>query len=159
MPVQESPPHRAQSAEQPTQTTDPAMQPPENGKSEHTDTSQWIHILFDIKTSPKKLSGVLLESLHHKLHRSEVKVYSSFDILRAAGAVKRGNLVFALPNTGQNADQAIMAARTKVQHLIMDWDKREVSGEGLCLVVEDKMSPWGWDFLPYQAWKEQRKRR
>lgn len=162
MPVQESPPHRAQpaqSTEQAAQTTDSAIQTPENGKPETTDPHEWTHILFDIKTSPKKLSAILLESLHHKLHRSEVKVYSSFDVLRADGAVKRGNVVFALPNTGQNDDQAIMAVRKKVQHLIMDWDKGELSGEGLYLVVEDKTCPWGWDFLPYQDWKEQRKRR
>jgi hypothetical protein len=159
MPVQESPPVRAQTAEQAAQTDGPASQTPENGKPETTNPHQWTHILFDVKASPKKLSPVFLESLHHKLHRSEVKVYSSFDILRAAGGVKRGNVVFALPDGGRDADKAIMAARKKVQHLIMDWDKNELRGDGLSFVVEDKMCPWGWDFLPYQEWKEQRKRR
>ncbi|KAF4224407.1 hypothetical protein CNMCM8980_002055 [Aspergillus fumigatiaffinis] len=149
----------AQSAEQTAQTTNPAIQTSEDGKSKPTDTREFAHVLFDIKTSPKKLNPILLESLHHRLHHSDVKVYPSFDVLRAAGAVKRGNVVFALPAAGMNVDQVIMVVRLKVQHLIMDWDKDELSGEGLYLVTEDKMCPWGWSFLSYQAWKEQRKRR
>jgi hypothetical protein len=156
-----SSPYPAQSAEQTAQTTNPAIQTPEDGKSKPTDTREFAHVLFDIKTSPKKLNPILLESLHHKLHHRDVKVYPSFDVLRAAGAIKRGNVVFALPAAGMNIDQVIMAVRLKVQHLIIDWDKGEgeLSGEGLYLVTEDKMCRWGWSFLSYQAWKEQRKRR
>ncbi|RHZ61577.1 hypothetical protein CDV55_106395 [Aspergillus turcosus] len=160
MSVQESPPYprrpgqSAQEAAEEAENTDPASQTPET-----TDPEEWTHILFDIKTSPKKMSGILLESLHHKLHRSEVKVYSSFNEMRADGAVKLGNVVFALPTEGMDDDKAILAARKKLQYLIMDWDKNELSGEGLSLVVEDETCPWGWEFLPYQDWKEQRKRR
>ncbi|KAF7167880.1 hypothetical protein CNMCM5623_001027 [Aspergillus felis] len=156
-----SPPY-AQFAEQTPQTTDPTIRAPENGNTEPTEltnTHRWTHILFDIKTSPKKLTPILLESLHHKLHHSDVKVYPCFDVLRAAGAVKRGNVVFALPTAGLNSDQIITAVRVKVQHLIMDWEKGELSGEGLYLVTDDKTGSRGWSFLPYKAWKEQRKRR
>jgi hypothetical protein len=146
------PPPYAQSAEQPAQTT-------ENGNTEATNTHQWTHILFDTKTSPKKLTPILLESLHHKVHHSDVKVYPCFDVLRDAGAVKRGNVVFALSTAGLNFDQVIMAVRVKVQHLIMDWDKGELSGEGLYLVMDDRTCAWGWSFLAYKAWKEQSKRR
>ncbi|KAF4165263.1 hypothetical protein CNMCM6936_008051 [Aspergillus lentulus] len=150
-------PYPAQPTEQTPQTTNLTTQPPDNGNTKPTDTREVAHVLFDIKTSPKKLTPILLESLHHKLHHRDVKVYPSFDVLRAAGAVKRGNVVFALPAAGLNVDQIITAVRLKVQHLIMDWDKGEPSGEGLYLVTEDKMCPWGWSFLSYQAWKEQRK--
>ncbi|GFG22876.1 hypothetical protein IFM61606_02745 [Aspergillus udagawae] len=147
-----SPLYPAQSAEQTAQTT-------ENGNTKATNTHQWTHILFDIKTSPKKLTPILLESLHHKLHHSDVKVYPCFDVLRDAGAVKRGNVVFALPTAGLTSDQVIMAVRVKVQHLIMDWDKDELSGEGLYLVTDDRTCAWGWSILAYKAWKEQSKRR
>ncbi|EAW18833.1 uncharacterized protein NFIA_087890 [Aspergillus fischeri NRRL 181] len=122
-----SPPYSAHPTEQTAQSTDPAIQTSENGKTEPTDTREFAHVLFEIKTSPKKLTPILLESLHHKLHHSDVKVYPSFDVLRAAGAIKRGNVVFALPAAGLNVDQITMAVRLQVQHLIMDWDKGELS--------------------------------
>ncbi|KAH2463604.1 hypothetical protein KXV60_004256 [Aspergillus fumigatus] len=154
-----SPRYTAQPTEQTTQCTDSAMQTREDGKTEPTDTYEFAHVLFEIKTSPKKLAPILLESLHHRLHHSDVKVYPSFDVLRADSAIKRGNVVFALPAAGQTVDQIILAVRRQVQHLIMDWDTEELSGEGLYLVTGGKTCPWGWSFLDYQAWREQRKRR
>ncbi|KAF7182477.1 hypothetical protein CNMCM7691_002047 [Aspergillus felis] len=118
-----------------------------------------VHILFDVKSSPKKLNPILLETLHHKIYHRDVKIYPSFEAMKNAGAIKRGKVVVSLKADGMNEDQIVMAARTKIQRLSMDWDKNELAGEGLCLVIEDKMRSSGWSLLPYNAWREQAKRR
>ncbi|GIJ88926.1 hypothetical protein Asppvi_007854 [Aspergillus pseudoviridinutans] len=118
-----------------------------------------VHILFDVKTSPKKLNPILLETLHHKIYHRDVKIYPSFEDMKNAGAVKRGNVVVSLKAEGMNEDQIVMASRIKIQQLSMDWDKNELVGEGLCLVTENKTRSPGWGFMPYNAWREQAKRR
>ncbi|GIJ98451.1 hypothetical protein Aspvir_000568 [Aspergillus viridinutans] len=129
------------------QPIEPTTQPP------------YVHILFDVKTSPKKLKPILLETLHHKIYHRDVKIYPSFEAMKNAGAVKRGNVVVSLRAGGMNEDQIVMVARTTIQKLSMDWDKNELAGEALCLVIEDKMRSSGWSLMPYNAWREQSKRR
>ncbi|RHZ64425.1 uncharacterized protein CDV56_104421 [Aspergillus thermomutatus] len=134
-------------------------QPTEPPPEPTSDNVPWVHVLFDVKTGPKKLTPILLESLHHKIYHRDVKIYPSFEAMKNAGAVKRGNVVLFLKPEGMNEDQIVMATRTKIQQLSVDWDKNELAGEGLCLVIEDRTWSFGWSLMPYHAWKAQAKRR
>ncbi|PKX99076.1 uncharacterized protein P174DRAFT_500639 [Aspergillus novofumigatus IBT 16806] len=137
------------------QPTEPITQPTPASNAQ----AAYVHILFDVKASPKKLKPIVLESLHHKIYHRDVKIYHSFEVMKNAGAVRRGNVIVSLNAEGMNEDQIVMAARTKIQHLSMDWDKNELAGEELFLVIENKAWSSGWGLMPYSAWKEQAKRR